>query len=80
MVHGPQIILYINIYIQRYQFAQLGSSLSSQSRGVCIWYHGYYSGLKCNRVCADILCSIRLWLGSNIEDNIIRASVMLMRK
>ena len=51
----------------RGQFAQLGGSLSSQSRGVCIGYHGYYRALKCNRVCPDILCTIMLWLGSNIQ-------------
>ena len=39
----------------------------SQIRGVSIGYQGYYSELKCNRVCADILCSIWLWLGSNIQ-------------
>ena len=38
LVHGPRINLYINIYRQRGQFVQLGDSLSSKSRRVCIAY------------------------------------------
>ena len=57
----------VSVTAVRSQFPQLEGSLSSQLRGVCIGYHGYYSALKCNGVCDDILCTIKLWLGSNIK-------------
>ena len=39
--------------------------MHAKSRGVSIGYQGYYSALKCNRICADILllCTIMLWVG-----------------